>query len=225
MLLQASQGVEHPPHVSGRFPTEPTPLSPSQTHPDPMTDGTLTLDKDAFKALSSDTRVAILKALDQRQMTVSELSRELDLHKATVFEHLERLQTTRLVERWESDRKWVYYALTWRGRRVLHPEKINIALLLSTAGASIAAGLVALWVHLTTAAPSPRTESGASQPMADAAGDAAAPAAEMAAQASLELALAVALLLLAVVLVAGAWEHRARLGAEPSARAGPGTGA
>lgn len=188
-----------------------------------MKDGTLTLDKDAFKALSSDTRVNILKALDERQMTVSELARVLDLHKATVFEHLERLQETKLVERWETDRKWVYYALTWRGRRILHPEKINIAILLSTAGSSIAAGLVALWVHLTSPTTAATDGSQAAPPAGIA--EASAPAASQMAQVSAELALAVALLLLATVLVAGAWEHRSRLAAEPAAARGQGAGA
>lgn len=107
----------------------------------------ITLDKDVFKALASDTRLDILKALDERQKTVTELARELKLNKATVFEHLERLISVEMVQKLEDHRKWVYYQLTWKGRRLLHPEKITIALLLSSAFASLVTGGVAFWLY------------------------------------------------------------------------------
>ena len=37
----------------------------------------IVLDSEAFKALASDTRLEILKALDVRRLTVSELGRAL----------------------------------------------------------------------------------------------------------------------------------------------------
>jgi DNA-binding transcriptional ArsR family regulator len=115
----------------------------------------ITLDRDVFKALASDTRLDILKALDVRQKTVTELARELDLNKATVFEHLEKLAAVGLIQKIEEDkeRKWVYWQLSWTGRRLLHPEQITLAILLSTAGGALASGLLALWVWWRTLLP------------------------------------------------------------------------
>ncbi|MCA1813902.1 MAG: winged helix-turn-helix domain-containing protein, partial [Halobacteriales archaeon] len=94
---------------------------------------------------ASDTRLAILRALDERNMTVSELGRRLDLNKATVFEHCEKLVASGLVKKLDDeDRKWVYYALSWKGRRLLHPERVTIALLFSAAFGALLGGFVTL---------------------------------------------------------------------------------
>jgi DNA-binding transcriptional ArsR family regulator len=102
----------------------------------------ITLDREAFKVLASDTRLDILKALDERPMTVSELGRKLDLNKATVFEHLEKLVSAGLVKKQDhEDRMWVYYSLSWKARRILHPERVTIALLFSTAIGALLSGV------------------------------------------------------------------------------------
>lgn len=113
-----------------------------------MSEAKITLDRETFKALASDTRLDILKLLDQRQMTVSELGRALNLNKATCFEHLTKLVEAGLVNKLEDDRKWVYYALTWKGRRILNPEKITFALLLSSSFAALVTGVVTLWFYV-----------------------------------------------------------------------------
>jgi DNA-binding transcriptional ArsR family regulator len=46
------------------------------------------MDKKVFETLASDTRIAILKELDRRQMTLTELANSLDMAKATVHQHL-----------------------------------------------------------------------------------------------------------------------------------------
>lgn len=115
-----------------------------------MRDGRVVLDRDVFKALASDSRLDILQHLDQRNMTASELARALDLHKATVHEHLEKLQAVNLVDRIEDDRKWVYHRLTWTGRRLLHPERITFAILLATSVAAGVTGLVAAFLTLAS---------------------------------------------------------------------------
>ncbi len=118
-------------------------------------DGSITLDRRAFKALASETRVEILKRLDGTQKTVSDLARELDMNKATMFQHLEQLVEVGLVKKdSEEDRattvkeapneapvqgppkKWVYYRLSWKGRNVLHPERVKIAIMLSLVAVS-----------------------------------------------------------------------------------------
>lgn len=94
----------------------------------------IVLDAETFKVLASDTRLAILKKLDERPRTVSELGRELELNKATVFEHLQSLIVGELVKKKEREgRKWVYYTLTWKGKSLLHPENTTVMVLLGLA--------------------------------------------------------------------------------------------
>ena len=125
-------------------------------------EGSITLDRKAFKALASETRVEILKKLDGTQKTVSDLARDMDMNKATMFEHLEQLVEVGLVRKDSEEerattvktapfeapvqgppKKWVYYRLTWKGKNVLHPERVKIAILLSAVALVLAlAGLL-----------------------------------------------------------------------------------
>lgn len=95
----------------------------------------ITLDAETFKALASTSRLLVLKALDERRKTLSELARDLSLNKATVHEHLQLLSTADLVKKRDDEgRKWIYYELTWRGQKILHPQEttsFNILLGLS----------------------------------------------------------------------------------------------
>ncbi|HYU06971.1 MAG TPA: winged helix-turn-helix domain-containing protein [Thermoplasmata archaeon] len=93
----------------------------------------ITLDQESFKALASDVRVGILKRLDVRRETVTDLSNLLELSKPTLLEHLEKLQTAGLVKRIDEGRKWIYYELSDKGRKILHPERVAITLALSAA--------------------------------------------------------------------------------------------
>ncbi len=88
--------------------------------------------KSLLKTITVDTRADILKALDNRPMTASELSRKLDKHVTTISEHLQNLDNSNLVERVERPgRKWVYYRLTKPGRSVIHPESYRWVFVLS----------------------------------------------------------------------------------------------
>jgi len=93
----------------------------------------ITLDQESFKALASDVRVGILKRLDVRRETVTDLSNLIALSKPTLLEHLEKLQNAGLVKRVDEGRKWIYYELTDKGRKILHPERVAITLALSAA--------------------------------------------------------------------------------------------
>ncbi len=104
----------------------------------------ITLDQESFKALASDVRVGILKRLDVRRETVTDLSNLLELSKPTLLEHLEKLQTAGLVKRIDEGRKWIYYELSDKGRKILHPERVAITLALATAVALAAIGIVFL---------------------------------------------------------------------------------
>ena len=81
------------------------------------------LDSSSFKALASETRVLILKELDKKRSTASEISKVLGISVQASSEHLENLRIAGLVERADEGRKWVYFTLTEKGRMVLHPEE------------------------------------------------------------------------------------------------------
>src|SRR5207247_2104911 len=95
--------------------------------------GKITLDQESFRALASDVRVEVLKRLDARRETVTDLSNLLGLSKPTLLEHLEKLQSAGLVKRVDEGRKWIYYELTDKGRKMLHPERVAITLALGAA--------------------------------------------------------------------------------------------
>lgn len=105
----------------------------------------VTLDSETFKALASPTRLSVLRALDQRRKTVTELARDLDMNKATIHEHLQLLAVADLVLKKDEGRKWIYYELTWRGQRILHPqETTTFNLLLGVAVAAFGGGFALL---------------------------------------------------------------------------------
>jgi DNA-binding transcriptional ArsR family regulator len=94
--------------------------------------GSVLLDYDAFRALASHVRIDILKKLDEQRSTVSDLSRSLVMSKSTVHKHLEKLCEVGLVNKKEDERKWVYYEITGKGARILHPENVQVSVILST---------------------------------------------------------------------------------------------
>ena len=97
-----------------------------------QSDEKIVLDKSAFKALASDTRVAILKELDKRRKTMTELSETLNLAVATVKEHVEQLSKSKLVVVKDEGRKWKYCELTEKGKAVLYPERKKIWVMLAS---------------------------------------------------------------------------------------------
>lgn len=100
----------------------------------------VTLDINAFKALASDTRLDLLKTLDGKRMSLKEISVATKLNKATLHEHLTKLNEAGLVKKNErTGHKWVYYTLSWKGECLLHPENSKIVVLFS-------ATFVAFWI-------------------------------------------------------------------------------
>ncbi len=77
-----------------------------------------------FAALASPERIRVLRALEDRNMTGTEVAARLALSKSTAFKELSRLEEVQLVARVEGNRKWVYYRLTEMARRILHPEDV-----------------------------------------------------------------------------------------------------
>ncbi len=76
-----------------------------------------------FKALSSQKRIKILKSLNDRQMTLSELSKHLNLPKSTLHENLSILIDAGLVKRVEWGDKFVYYKLSNKGCKLLNYKR------------------------------------------------------------------------------------------------------
>lgn len=103
------------------------------------------LDSETFKALASPTRLQVMRTLDERRKTVTELARDLELNKATVHEHLQILVATGLVRKRDDEgRKWVYYELTWQGERLLHPQETTTFMVLLGLSVAAAGGGVAM---------------------------------------------------------------------------------
>ena len=75
-------------------------------------------DEKLLRALSSPTRIEILRNLHHRQMTLTDLSRMMKFAKSTVHEHLMRLLAAGLIHR-ITGRKWIYYRLSKKGDYVV----------------------------------------------------------------------------------------------------------
>ncbi len=96
-----------------------------------MTDK-ITLDKETFKALAIDTRVNILKKIDERfQLTLTDLSKELELAPSTVKEHLDKLVAAGLIVQVDKGMKWKYYRLTRKGKSILNPYEKKVWIILA----------------------------------------------------------------------------------------------
>ena len=106
----------------------------------------VTLDVNTFKALASETRLGILRALDDHKMGLNDLCAAANLHKATLHEHLAKLVEAGLVNKIEREGyKWVYYKLSWQGANLLHPENSRIVVMFSVAVISLSAFIIGLF--------------------------------------------------------------------------------
>lgn len=72
-----------------------------------------TKDNKLIKGLSSDIRRNILKKLNTRNKTVSELSRELKTGKSTIFYNISALLDASLVKKLENGNEFVYCTDRW----------------------------------------------------------------------------------------------------------------
>lgn len=105
----------------------------------------VTLDMNTFKALASDTRLGILRALDGKKMSLRDIEKATNLNKATLHEHLQKLNEAGLVKRKEREgHKWVYYKLTWKGEGLLHPENTRIVVMFSITFVSLFLAVILL---------------------------------------------------------------------------------
>jgi len=110
----------------------------------------ITLDKKAFKALASDTRLDILKTLDGKKMGLKDISNATKLNKATLHEHLTKLHEADLVKRNErKGHKWVYYKLSWKAKSLLHPDNNKIVVMFSATFTLLFFGLIGIFNYVS----------------------------------------------------------------------------
>ncbi|NOX71810.1 MAG: ArsR family transcriptional regulator [Candidatus Micrarchaeota archaeon] len=94
-------------------------------------DEKITLDRETFRVLASETKIKILKSIDERRKTLTELAKELGMSPSTVKEHLDNLSKAGLIEQKDDGHKWKYYELTRQGNEILHPGSKRIMLVLA----------------------------------------------------------------------------------------------
>ena len=71
-----------------------------------MDEENIVLDKKSFEALAGETRIKILKSLNSRQKTSTELAQELNLAVPSIKEHLDTLESSGFVQKMDDGHKW-----------------------------------------------------------------------------------------------------------------------
>ncbi len=101
------------------------------------------IDRETLKAIAVDTRINILKLLSKKSYTLSDIADMLGLGASTVKEHLDILVNAKLVKKEETDRKWKYYSLTFKGRRFIEPKEVKVLFaFITTLIAAVGTGFV-----------------------------------------------------------------------------------
>ncbi len=91
---------------------------------------TVELNSQAFKVLSSSTRVALLKKIAEKPRSLTSLAQEMGLTVQSTDEHLRKLQAAGFVTK-SRHAKWVYYQATPAGKQVVQPKSQTVYILLS----------------------------------------------------------------------------------------------
>jgi len=84
------------------------------------------IDKETLKAIAVDTRLNILKLLLKKKYTLSDIAGILGLGVSTIKEHLDILLKAGLIKKEDTERKWKYYSLTFKGKRLIEPREIKV---------------------------------------------------------------------------------------------------
>ncbi|HLC79424.1 MAG TPA: winged helix-turn-helix domain-containing protein [archaeon] len=109
----------------------------------------ISLSRAEFKALSSQTRTKILKMLEQRKYTLSELSTKTGMAAPTVKQHTTILKECGLIELLDEGRKWKYYSLTKKGKELLNTNtNSNILIVLGATGLFALIGIALIFTNM-----------------------------------------------------------------------------
>jgi len=84
------------------------------------------IDKDTLKAIAVDTRLNILKLLTEKKYTLSDIAEKLGMSNSTVKEHLDILLESKLIKKEDTKRKWKFYSLTFKGKRLVQPREVKV---------------------------------------------------------------------------------------------------
>jgi len=103
------------------------------------------VDRDVLKVLSADTRMDIMKMLEEGARTPSFMGKHLNKSDATIIEHLNVMTKAGLVKRIEQPgKKWIFYTLTERGKGIVSSKSRRLIIILSMSLLSLAAGVFSL---------------------------------------------------------------------------------
>lgn len=129
----------------------------------------ISLSTGEFKALSSESRTRILKLLEERNHTLSELAAKTGMAAPTIKQHAGILVQTGLIELRDEGRKWKYYALTRKGTELMHANKshhTSVFIILSLATLVGLFGIAMLFMNLgSMSAPQIASQTGTGAPM------------------------------------------------------------
>lgn len=129
------------------------------TYFEEMQSDKLELDGPTLEVLASNTRRDLLKALDKRRKTLTELSDEAGIKKPAVLNHLTRLIEAGLVFRKASHNKFVYYELSKKGKSLTKSDsKAKIMVLLGSGIVTFSAGIIELYGYIKKVTLSSTTE-------------------------------------------------------------------
>lgn len=98
-----------------------------------MIEEKITLDRKTFKALASETRIQILRKIEEHQQTLTDLANELDMSPSTIKEHIDKLVEANLIQVIDKGMKWKYYKLTRKGKKLLNPYETKVWIVLASA--------------------------------------------------------------------------------------------
>jgi len=108
-----------------------------------MEEPTTIIDRDVLKVLSADTRMDILKMLNEGARTPSFLGKHLNKSDATIIEHLDVMVKHGLVKKVEQPgKKWIFYTLTERGRGIASSKSRRLIIILSMSLLTLFSGIL-----------------------------------------------------------------------------------
>ncbi|MFB6207818.1 MAG: ArsR/SmtB family transcription factor [Candidatus Nanohaloarchaea archaeon] len=103
------------------------------------------LDFDSVRALSSPTRIQILREVLKQEATTTDLSRELEKSKSTISSHLETLRAAGLLEKdAEEGRKRVIYRPTRKAEAIVKGKERKVKFSVASTVFAAAAGLTSI---------------------------------------------------------------------------------
>lgn len=126
------------------------------------------LDFKAVKALSSPTRVKILRQVLEKDATPTQLSNDLDRSKSTISSHLTKLHKAGLIEKDEKDgRKRVVYSPTRKAEAIVSGKERKVKFSIASSALSALVGLTVTGAGLTDSFGTSYLSSGAAETSSD----------------------------------------------------------